>query len=94
MYKDDVMSWHKSLFDKGWIAPSWPKTFGGCEWNPLQKYIFDYETSFFGAPRLSPFGLTMIGPVIINFGSDFQKERFLPKILSLRFLTYNINFCL
>ena len=82
IHKDDVMSWHKSLFDKGWIAPSWPKSFGGCEWNSVQKFIFDYETSFLGAPRLSPFGLTMIGPVIINFGSEFQKNRFLPKILS------------
>jgi len=80
--KEDVSQWHKSLFQQGWVAPSWPKKFGGCEWSPVYQHIFDVESSALGAPRLSPFGLSMIGPVLMAFGTEEQQERYLPKILS------------
>ena len=80
--KEDVAKWHSALFKKGWVAPSWPKEFGGCEWTSVQQHIFDLESAALGAPRLSPFGLNMIGHVLMAFGTDFQKAEYLPKILS------------
>ena len=41
--KEYTRRWHKILFEKGWIAPSWPKEHGGCEWTPVQKHIYDEE---------------------------------------------------
>jgi alkylation response protein AidB-like acyl-CoA dehydrogenase len=79
---EEVMEWHKVLARKGWAAPHWPKEFGGTGWDATQRFIFSEELELAGAPRLSPFGLAMVGPLIIQFGSDAQKQRFLPKILS------------
>ena len=79
--KDDYMRWHRILYKQGWVAPTWPKDYGGAGWNAKQKYIWDEETGLAGAPRLSPFGLTMIGPVLMAFGTEEQKKH-LPKILS------------
>ena len=80
--KDDVYRWHRALYEKGWIAPGWPEEYGGVAWNSVQRHIFDEETAAAGAPRLSPFGLSMIGPVLIAFGTDEQKQKYLPEILS------------
>lgn len=80
--KDDTRTWHQLLHKKGWIAPNWPAEFGGTGWTPMQKHIFEEETQAASAPRLSPFGLTMVGPVIYTFGTDAQKQEHLPKILS------------
>ena len=65
---------------------AWPKEHGGCEWDAVRLYIFNEELSRAHAPALSPFGLTMVGPVIYTFGSQAQKERYLPKILRRRIL--------
>jgi alkylation response protein AidB-like acyl-CoA dehydrogenase len=80
--KDDVFRWHRSLYEKGWVAPGWPEAYGGVAWNSVQRHIFDEETAAAGAPRLSPFGLSMIGPVLIAYGTDEQKQKYLPDILS------------
>jgi alkylation response protein AidB-like acyl-CoA dehydrogenase len=80
--KDDYTRWHKTLYRKGWIAPNWPVEHGGCGWSVIQRYIFDEECGLAGAPRLSPFGLGMVGPVIMHFGTEAQKKRYLPNILS------------
>src|SRR6201996_3584782 len=80
--KDDYMVWHKLLYRKGWVAPSWPKQYGGVEWSVTQRYIFSTETARAGMPMTLPFGLSMVGPVIIAFGNETQKEKFLPRILS------------
>lgn len=77
-----MIRWHKILNEKGWVAPHWPTEHGGTGWTPMQQYIFDSEAMLAGAPRLRPFGLKMIGPVLIRFGTDAQKARFLPRILS------------
>ena len=58
--KDDMARWHSALYEKGWVAPNWPEEYGGVAWNPVQSHIFDEETAAAGAPRLSPFGLSMI----------------------------------
>ncbi|MFN0038535.1 MAG: acyl-CoA dehydrogenase family protein [Burkholderiales bacterium] len=80
--KEDYVRWQKILADKGWIAPGWPAEHGGVEWSAIERNIFDEEAATAGAPRISPFGLHMVGPVIIAFGSQAQKERFLPRILN------------
>jgi alkylation response protein AidB-like acyl-CoA dehydrogenase len=82
LVKDDYVRWQKILFEKGWMAPTWPTEYGGPDWTPVQKYIFDDELGLASAPRVIPFGVTMVGPVIYTFGNDAQKERFLPRILS------------
>jgi alkylation response protein AidB-like acyl-CoA dehydrogenase len=80
--RDDMMRWHKILYDKGWIAPAWPKQYGGCDWSIVQRHIWEEECAEAGAPMVAPFGLVMCGPVIMKYGSDKQKAQFLPRILS------------
>ncbi|MBX9962680.1 MAG: acyl-CoA dehydrogenase family protein [Burkholderiales bacterium] len=80
--KDDYVTWQKALHARGWIAPGWPKEFGGTGWNPVQRHIFEEECAAAGAPRVIAFGVDMVGPVIIAFGHPWQKERYLPRILS------------
>ncbi|MDE0941982.1 MAG: acyl-CoA dehydrogenase family protein [Alphaproteobacteria bacterium] len=82
MQRDDVVGWHKTLHKKGWVAPNWPKAFGGPGWSLTQKYIYDEELGLAGAPRLVVFGINMCGPVLIGFGTDAQKQKFLPPMLS------------
>lgn len=80
--KEDFLSWHKILYKKGWVAPTWPVEYGGTGWTPTQKFIFSEETARADCIRLMPFGLAMVGPVIYTFGTPEQKARFLPRILS------------
>jgi alkylation response protein AidB-like acyl-CoA dehydrogenase len=79
---DDFTRWQRILHAHGWGGPSWPKEFGGTGWNPVQQHIFDDECAAAGTPRILPFGLKMVGPVILSFGSPEQQRRFLPRILS------------
>jgi alkylation response protein AidB-like acyl-CoA dehydrogenase len=74
--------WQKILYEKGWAGVNWPVEYGGTGWTPVQKYIFAREEGFANAPRVIPFGLNMVGPVIYTFGNDEQKRRFLPDILA------------
>ncbi len=80
--QEENMQWHKILYEKGWVAPSWPVEVGGTGWDVGQRHIFDEEIQRANAPELSPFGLAMVGPLLIQFGTDEQKERFLPPILA------------
>jgi alkylation response protein AidB-like acyl-CoA dehydrogenase len=82
LQRDDIVSWHRILHAKGWAAPNWPAEHGGPGWSLAQKYIFDEEHALAAAPRLVAFGINMCGPVLMGFGTDAQKARFLPKILS------------
>ena len=81
-YREGIIEWQKILYEKGWVAPSWPVEYGGTEWSDTQKFIFDNERAGLGIPGSNPFGLKMVGPVIYTFGSEDQKEFFLPRILS------------
>ncbi len=80
--QEEVMAWHKILYKKGWVAPNWPEEVGGPGWDVAQRSIFQEECVVAGTPGLSPFGLSMVGPLLIQYGSPEQKERFLPKILA------------
>ena len=82
MDKEGQVQWEKILNDRGWIAPNWPVEHGGTGWTPLQRYLFEEEMEAACAPPPMPFGVNMVGPVIIAFGTDEQKRRFLPRILS------------
>jgi acyl-CoA dehydrogenase len=77
-----VTAWQKAVHAKGWVAPGWPKQYGGTGWTPAQRWIFETECARAGAPQISPMGVKMVGPVIIGFGTDEQKNYFLPRILS------------
>jgi alkylation response protein AidB-like acyl-CoA dehydrogenase len=76
--KDDVMRWHQILAKKGWAVPSWPKEWGGTDWTPTQKYIWGQELARLDIQALPAFGVSMVAPVIYTFGSQAQKDRFLP----------------
>jgi alkylation response protein AidB-like acyl-CoA dehydrogenase len=80
--KDDYLTWQRILHGRGWSAPSWPKAFGGPGWNAVQRHIFEEECAAAGAPPIIAFGVYMVGPVIMAFGSPAQQEKFLPRILS------------
>ncbi len=80
--KDDHLHWQRALHRRGWSAMHWPKEWGGPGWTPVQRYVFQQECARGYCPRLIPFGLNMVGPVLIEFGSDEQKRRYLPKILA------------
>jgi alkylation response protein AidB-like acyl-CoA dehydrogenase len=72
--------WLKELAKKGWLTPNWPEEYGGPGWTQNQKYIFEMETSLAGTPRNGSMGVRMCAPVIMKFGTDEQKKRFLPPI--------------
>lgn len=76
------LAWQKILHTRGWVAPSWPKAYGGPGWNEMQRYIFAAECARAGAPSLAPMGLKMVGPVIMGYGTAEQKAHYLPRILS------------
>src|ERR1700720_2003477 len=80
--KQQMLLWHRVLHKKGWIAPSWPKEFGGTGWSITQRYIWEQEAAAADTFPPLPFGLTMVGPVIYTFGTARQRERLLPPILS------------
>ncbi len=81
-FKEALVEWHKRLYKKGWIAPGWPEKHGGTGWNATQKFIYESERSAAGVQDVLPFGLQMVGPVIYTFGTEEQKQRFLPRILA------------
>jgi acyl-CoA dehydrogenase len=80
--KEWNIPWHKILHAKGWVAPAWPKQYGGTGWNDMQRHIFAAECALAGAPHLSPMGLRMVGPCIQKFGTPEQKAFYLPRILA------------
>ena len=80
--REDQSDWHARLNTRGWYANHWPEAYGGPGWSPVQKFIFDHECALAGAPRIVPFGVNMLGPVLIKYGSEAQKQHWLPRILS------------
>lgn len=78
--KDDYLRWHRILARQGWVAPMWPVEWGGTGWDVTRKYIFDEECGSASAPMIISFGVNMCGPVLLKFGTDAQKKRFLPRI--------------
>jgi pimeloyl-CoA dehydrogenase large subunit len=81
--KDDIVTWQRILNAKGWAVPHWPQEWGGTDWTPVQQYIFQDEMQQAPAPAPLPFGVSMVGPVIIAFANAAQKRRFLPRIANI-----------
>jgi alkylation response protein AidB-like acyl-CoA dehydrogenase len=82
--KADLQASEAALNEKGWVAPGWPKEYGGPGWTITQRFIFDEELETAGAPNVVPMGLLYVAPVIYTFGTDEQKQRWLPDILASR----------
>ncbi len=80
--KDDHERWHAILNERGWLAQNWPRAFGGAEWNAVQRHIFEEEAAAANAPRIVPFGVAMLAPVLQKFGSKAQQDHYLPRILN------------
>jgi len=80
--REDYVRWQGILNQRGWGAPGWPMEHGGTGWSAMQRVIFEEECFRGGAPRQMPFGLSMVGPVLIRFGTSAQQARFLPRVLS------------
>jgi alkylation response protein AidB-like acyl-CoA dehydrogenase len=79
---EDLREWHKLLNDKGWLAWHWPVEYGGTGWTPVQAHIFHEEIVYANGPRIIPFGVNMLGPVLIKYGTEEQKKHYLSKMLT------------
>ena len=80
--KADYIAWQHKLNARGWLAPGWPVKYGGTGWSVVQRHIFEDEMAMGWAPRQMPFGVSMVAPVIIEFGNDEQRAYYLPRILN------------
>lgn len=78
--KTEQEEWHTILDRKGWLVPNWPVEWGGTGWSVTQRYIVDLESSLANAPRALPFGINMLAPVLLKYGTEAQKAHWLPRI--------------
>lgn len=77
-----IMPWYAALYRKGWIAPHWPKQYGGMGATAAEQVILFEESARIGAPDYPSQGLNQIGPLLMKAGNDAQKALHLPRILS------------
>jgi alkylation response protein AidB-like acyl-CoA dehydrogenase len=75
--------WQGILHEQGWLAYNWPDRFGGTGWSPMQRYIFEKECALADAPGLPVLGLKLLAPVLCEYGTAWQQQFYLPKILTL-----------
>jgi alkylation response protein AidB-like acyl-CoA dehydrogenase len=80
--KADYVRWMRLLHEQGWVVGHWPREHGGQGWSPLERFVFEDELARQGCPWVIPFGVKYVGPVIYTYGTEAQKQRFLPKIAS------------
>jgi alkylation response protein AidB-like acyl-CoA dehydrogenase len=80
--RDETVAWQKLLHRQGYAVPHWPVEHGGRDWSPIQRYILREEMDGAPAPPLVGLGINLVAPIIIAFGNDAQKARFLPPIAS------------
>jgi alkylation response protein AidB-like acyl-CoA dehydrogenase len=81
--RDDIVTTHKILNDHGLAVPNWPVEWGGKDWTPMQRHIWQDEMQLASVPEPLTFNAQMVGPVIAHFGSQAVKERFLPPTAAL-----------
>jgi alkylation response protein AidB-like acyl-CoA dehydrogenase len=79
--KDDHIRWQRILAAKGWLGHCWKKEYGGTGWGPIERFIWDEAIHLAGAPRRNIAAIDLLGPLIIEYGTEAQKQRFLPPIL-------------
>ncbi|HJW57730.1 MAG TPA: acyl-CoA dehydrogenase family protein, partial [Burkholderiaceae bacterium] len=80
--KGDYVRWHKIVARQGWVGAGWPVEYGGTGWSAVQRHIWEEECARAGTPPILPFGVAMVGPVIMAFGNEAQKRYYLPRILN------------
>ncbi|MGI9322449.1 MAG: acyl-CoA dehydrogenase family protein [Pseudomonadales bacterium] len=80
--KEDHVHWQQALHKRGWAGVNWPPEYGGPDFTHTQRYLFDLEMAAAGTPGIIPFGLGMVAPVIMKFGTQEQKDKYLPDILA------------
>ena len=78
----EIRRWQRILHAQGWGGASWPAQFGGPGWSLVQQYLFELECALACAPAQLSFGVKMLGPVLMHFGTPEQQQHFLPRILS------------
>ncbi len=76
-----MKQWRERVVARGWVAPHWPKEYGGANMSAKDQFIMNEEFAEAEAPNVGGFGVMMIGPTLIAHGSEEQKQRFLPSIL-------------
>ncbi|MFN3232477.1 MAG: acyl-CoA dehydrogenase family protein [Alphaproteobacteria bacterium] len=76
------LAWQRILHEKGWAAPGWPVEYGGPGWSDTQRYIYALECARAGTPLAAPMGLGMVAPCIMGYGTQAQKDYYLPRVLS------------
>ncbi len=81
--KSDVVTWQRRLHARGWAVPHWPREYGGSQMSDIEKLILQDELFRANAPQPLHFNCTMLGPVLIEFGSDAQKTHWLPRLANL-----------
>lgn len=79
---DEVAQWYHALADKGWLSPVWPQEYGGMGLNAAKHIIYVEEWARLGCPRIPDHGIGLVGPLLIEFGTEAQKAHYLPRILS------------
>lgn len=79
--REAILRWQAILNARGWLAVTWPAEHGGPGWTAVERHIFAEECAMHSAPRIPPFGLNMLGPVLLKFGTEAQKSEYLPRIL-------------
>ena len=80
--KSEYVRWMRALQTRGWAVAHWPQEYGGFNWSTLERFVFEDELGRAGCPWIIPFGVKYVGPVIYTYGSELQKQRFLPPIVA------------
>jgi alkylation response protein AidB-like acyl-CoA dehydrogenase len=79
------ITWRKKVAEKGWIAPAWPKEYGGASMTIMEQFVYNMQTAKMRAPSplfLGGLGVAVLGPTILVYGSDEQKQKYIPGILT------------
>lgn len=80
--RQTLINWQRKLVARGWGAPHWPKDWGGTGWSVRQRFVFEEEMALRGAPLIPTFNTRMVGPILLAYGTEEQKNRFLPRALN------------
>jgi alkylation response protein AidB-like acyl-CoA dehydrogenase len=83
LHKEDIVAWQRTLNERGWATPSWPREHGGPGWSAVERWIFLDELHQAPAPEPLSFNVNMIGPVLFTFGTEAQQQRFLARVANL-----------
>jgi alkylation response protein AidB-like acyl-CoA dehydrogenase len=79
--RDAAVAWQQALSARGWVAPEWPKEYGGAGLSPNEQFVLNQEFAAVGAPPVGGSGVRLLGPTRIVHGTDEQKAKYLPPIL-------------